>query len=184
MCVHRTGYTWCAQVLTASFVINLFNKKGLAQKILANTLFKQQNLKKKIMLNASKGSRCLSTMFSSRSSHRLISNFSRLNNVGGKQKFIISQRNHVRFQSAESARPGDFIKANQSPRQVLGLKQGENEPKQIKSAYFRKARQFHPDTYSNLNIDPAEIEFRRAQFILVTKAYESLLVEPDLYRKW
>jgi len=164
-------------------MINLANKKVLAHKILANTPPLQTRIK---MLNAS---RCLSTMFSIRAnSSRLISNLSKKHeNSQFRPNFIKNQS--VRYQSAESAsksasksaRPGDFIKANQSPRQVLGLKQGENDPKQIKSAYFRKARQFHPDTYSNLNIDPAEIEFRRAQFILVTKAYEALLVEPDLY---
>jgi hypothetical protein len=163
-------------VFTAFTMINLANKKGLAHKILANT-----GLKSKIkMLNAS---RCLSTMICIRSGSRLISNLSRNSQLRSKsvsQKYFIGNQS-VRFQSAESATAGDFVKANSSPRQILGLNPGEHDPKQIKTAYFKKARQFHPDTHANLNIDPAEVEFRRAQFILVTKAYEALLVEPDLY---
>lgn len=141
------------------------------------------------MLNAS---RCLNIQllrrnFSQNFNQNFGQNFGLSKNCTLQRTFKIhnSQISNFRYLSAqaktETASLNDFIKADQSPRDILGLKLGENDPKQIKTAYFKKARLFHPDTYSNLKIDPAEIELRRSQFILVTKAYESLLVEPDLY---
>ena len=98
-----------------------------------------------------------------------------------KKPIYFSSLSSTRFLSANLNAETKKIEETKSPREILGLKIGENDPKQIKTAYFRKARQFHPDTYSNMKIDPAEVEYRKSQFTLVTRAYESLLIEPDLY---
>lgn len=89
------------------------------------------------------------------------------------------------FVGSATSSSGGFHEAPRdiSPREVLGLPADSMilDPKDIKKAYLKAAQRYHPDTYASLKISQAEIERRRNMFTQITRAYDILLISPDLY---
>lgn len=56
---------------------------------------------------------------------------------------------------------------------VLGLKAGASE-EDIREAYKRKAKAFHPDSISSLDLDAEFTEFAKARMQMINEAYQAL----------
>lgn len=69
---------------------------------------------------------------------------------------------------------------NNSDLALLGIDSKKPTVSEINKAYRDKARRFHPDILSGLNLDSAYTEFASKQFRLYTEAYERLI---KLYKK-
>merc|ERR1711981_10160 len=68
-----------------------------------------------------------------------------------------------------------------SPREILGIGPEVTDPKEIRLAYLTAAKNYHPDSYSRIQLAPNEKLYREEKFLLIVRAYEQLLVEPDMY---
>ena len=72
-----------------------------------------------------------------------------------------------------------------SAKNLLGFENdypiGAADQKLVRQAYFNAARRYHPDLHDESNMSENEKNNRKNMFVLLNKAYESLIRSEDLY---